>query len=256
MSESITQSTTQASGGVTDEARSAAKDVAGTAREQARHVGHEARDQAQHLWNQSRDELVHQASQQQSRLAGGLRDLGTQLQSMADGAQESGTATGLVREAAGHVQKAAGWFESREPGDVVQQVRAFARQRPGAFLAGAALLGVVAGRMTRATVDENRGGGQDGSSGPAAAAAPVPVSDYPGHGTTTSSRPAATTDPSLSGDGLGEPSLATGTAGTSTSTEHGGHGAMDPSGATMASPLRHNAPVAGASQPLADGEQR
>ena len=93
MSDSITQSSTpQASGGVKDEAQSAAKDVAGTAQEGARNVAHEARSQARQLWGQSRDEMVQQAGQQQARLAGGLRDLGSQLQSMAEGSQQSGTA--------------------------------------------------------------------------------------------------------------------------------------------------------------------
>jgi len=247
MSENFTQSPpAQASGGVKDEAQSAAKDVAGTAQEGAKSVAREARSQARELWGQSRDEMVHQAGQQQARLAGGLRDLSSQLQSMADGSQQAGTATDLVRQAAGQVRQAAGWLENREPGDVVEQVRSLARSRPGAFLAGAALLGVVAGRLTRATVDESRDKGSD-ISGPSAAAAPMPVSDYPGHGTTTTRTP-------LSGDALGEPGGAT--PAPRTSTEYQGHGATDPTGADAGSPLRQSAPVAGASQPpRTDGTQ-
>jgi hypothetical protein len=200
MSETTTSSTTETAketaSAVKDEATSAAQDVAGTAKQGAGHVAHEARNQARELWGQSRDELVGQAGNQQAKVAQGLRSLGSELQSMAEGSQAGGPATDLVREAASRVDSVAGWLENREPGDVVEQLRSFARRRPGTFLAAAAVAGLVGGRLTRAAVDEHRDSSSGGASsgvaspgavnpGASAATAPAPVSNYPGHGTTT-----------------------------------------------------------------------
>jgi hypothetical protein len=43
-------------------------------------------------------------------------------------------------------------LEQREPGDLVAEVRRFAQRRPGAFLVGALLAGVAAGRLTRGVI--------------------------------------------------------------------------------------------------------
>jgi hypothetical protein len=69
----------------------------------------------------------------------------------------------LAEQAAGRVDDAAGWLERHEPGEVLDSVRGLARRRPGAFLAGAALLGVLAGRLTRGAVDANRDTGGSSS---------------------------------------------------------------------------------------------
>jgi hypothetical protein len=58
-----------------------------------------------------------------------------------------------VTEQAGQV---AGWLENREPADVLDDVRSFARRRPGTFLMVAAAAGLVAGRLTRGAVDDRR----------------------------------------------------------------------------------------------------
>lgn len=155
-SDTTSMDSTTASGGTTGEAKSAAKDVAGTAKEQAGQVAGETRRQARQLWDQSRDELVQQSGQQQTRLAATLRDLGSELSAMADGPDQGGTATGLVRDVGDQVSSAASWLENKEPGDVLQEVRDFARRRPGTFLLVAAGLGVLGGRMTRGAVDEAR----------------------------------------------------------------------------------------------------
>jgi hypothetical protein len=62
----------------------------------------------------------------------------------------------VARQAADRADRAADWLGEREPGDVVDEIRSFARRRPGAFLIGAALAGVVVGRLTRGAVDAAR----------------------------------------------------------------------------------------------------
>lgn len=150
----------QGSPAVTDVAKSEASDVgqsavgagqhvAGVAKEQVTQVTAEAGKQAKDLLDQARSELTEQAGQQQLRLAVGLRSLGDELQSMVDNGQQSGVATDLAGQAAQKSHQVASWLDEREPGRLVEEVKDFARQRPGAFLLAAAGVGLVAGRLTR-----------------------------------------------------------------------------------------------------------
>jgi len=68
---------------------------------------------------------------------------------MADQCGRQGTATDLVHHASDRVQRVADWLEWREPGQVVEEVRDFARRHPGTFLSGATMAGVLAARLTR-----------------------------------------------------------------------------------------------------------
>jgi len=147
-----------------DEARSTVEDakasgqqVAATAKEQAGQVAGEAKGQAKEVLNQARRELQDQASSQHQRAAGGLHSLADELEGMATGtAPSSGVATDLVQQASSKARELARWLESREPGDLLDEARSFARRRPGMFLAGAAVLGLVGGRLTRGMADEAR----------------------------------------------------------------------------------------------------
>ncbi len=80
--------------------------------------------------------------------------------------QESGTATHWVHEAARSTGDAAGWLDQRDPGSLLDEVKRFARRRPGMFLAVAAGAGLLAGRMTRGLAggagDSSVGRSQDG----------------------------------------------------------------------------------------------
>jgi hypothetical protein len=68
---------------------------------------------------------------------------------MSDRTDGSGMAADLIQQVSRRTSDAASWLESREPGDLVNEVRRFARQRPGLFLAGTAVAGAVVGRLTR-----------------------------------------------------------------------------------------------------------
>jgi hypothetical protein len=128
----------------------AGQHVAGVAKEQAANVGAEAGRQAKDLLSQATSELSQQASQQQQRLAQGIRSLSEELHKMTQsGEQASGPAADLARQGAQRSRDFASWLEQREPGDLLQEVTIFARQRPGMFLALAAGVGLLAGRMTR-----------------------------------------------------------------------------------------------------------
>ncbi|MEV0003206.1 hypothetical protein AB0H28_13090 [Micromonospora sp. NPDC050980] len=156
-------------GGVRDQARQVGSDaahaggaVAQTAKEQGREVVGETRRQARDLYGEARHQVAGQAGEQQRRAAGGLRSLADEMRSMAEQGGGSGPVTELAHQAAERVHGVAGWLEQREPGDLLNEVKGYARRNPGTFLVGAALLGVVAGRLTRniAAVGNDGGAGQ------------------------------------------------------------------------------------------------
>jgi hypothetical protein len=134
-------------------AAEAGQQVVTTAKEQAQNVIAEAGGEVKDLLGQARTELMEQAGTQQERLATGLRALGDELHSMSQHSGEPGVATNLARQASGRTHDVASWLDSREPGQLVQELRTFARQRPGTFLALAAGAGVLAGRLTRGVKD-------------------------------------------------------------------------------------------------------
>jgi hypothetical protein len=136
-------------GDVRDSAKDAAASVAGTAKEQAGQVFGEAGAQARDLLSQGRAELSDQARSQQQRAAGSLHALSSQLHEMAANAPEPGLAQDLTGQVAGHAASLAAWLDDREPGAVLEEVREYARRRPGTFLALCAGAGVLAGRLGR-----------------------------------------------------------------------------------------------------------
>jgi hypothetical protein len=143
----------------TDVGRTAAdagRQVAGTAAEQAANVAQEVKTQARDLLGEARGQAQGQARAGQQKAADGIRSLSQELREMAEGGQQSGMASEVARQAADRADNLAEWLGRREPGDLVDEVRSFARRRPGAFLLGAAVAGVVVGRLTRGAVDSAR----------------------------------------------------------------------------------------------------
>ncbi|MEU9509785.1 hypothetical protein AB0D32_26285 [Micromonospora sp. NPDC048170] len=144
---------------VGSEARQAGGAVAQTAKEQGREVVGEAKRQARDIYGEARSQLASQTGEQQRRAAGGLRSLADEMRSMADQGGQGGPVTEIAHQAADRVHGVAGWLERREPGDIVAEVRDYARRNPGTFLVGAAVLGVLAGRLTKnLSADDGRGG--------------------------------------------------------------------------------------------------
>jgi hypothetical protein len=165
-------------------AREAGASVTDTAAEQARNVVEETRRQASGLLGEARSQAQAQAQAQQRKAAQNLHQLAGQLNDMAAKSGEAGLAARLTEEASHRVHDAAVWLDRREPGDLLGEVRDFARRRPGTFLLGAALAGVLAGRMTRGVSAAMKSGdspepGPSWQSTGASAAAPVPAASQP-----------------------------------------------------------------------------
>jgi hypothetical protein len=134
---------------VADTAKQAGAQVADTVKEQAGEVTAEAKHQARQLLAQAQSELTEQAAATQQRVAEGLHALADELSGMARNSEQDGVATDLARQAADKARQTAGWLADRDPGSLLDEVRSFARKKPGTYLAIALGAGVLAGRLTR-----------------------------------------------------------------------------------------------------------
>jgi hypothetical protein len=148
-------------------AAQAGSQVASTAADQAKEVVHETQRQASDLLHQGRSQLREQAVGQQQKAAQGLSSLASQLRGMADGSGGGapGPARDLIQQASGKLEEFGSFLQNREPADLLDEVRAYARRRPGTFLLGAAIAGVVAGRLTSGVKSAHTGSGALLSSG-------------------------------------------------------------------------------------------
>jgi hypothetical protein len=133
--------------GVGRSARQAGQRVAHTAASEAKQVVAETRYQARGLLEQGRQQVRDQVGFQQERVALRLATVADELREMAH-MSRSAPVGELVDQGAESLHQLAGWLKDQQPGDLVEEVRRFARRRPGVFLLGAALAGVVAGRLT------------------------------------------------------------------------------------------------------------
>lgn len=135
--------------------------VAGVAKDEAQNVASTAAEQARNLVNESlgqvTDQVTEQAGNQRDKLVGTLQSLGDDLEQMASQTGAPGLATDLAREVADRARALGSHLDGRAPGELLDDVRQFARRRPGAFVLGALAAGVVAGRVLRAAADGTAG---------------------------------------------------------------------------------------------------
>ena len=161
-------------------AAGSAQSVAETAKSEAANVAHEAKANAQDLLHQARTGLTSQAGTQQQKAAEGIRNISSQLHSMASAPDQQGMASDLVRQAADRASSVASWLENRQPGDLLTEVQRYARNNPGTFLLLAAGAGVLAGRLTRGlTAGAPETQGQVSASGQHRAVQPPAVQSPP-----------------------------------------------------------------------------
>ena len=128
----------------------AGSQVASTATDQAKEVVQETQRQAKDLLDQGRTQVREQAISQQQKAGQSLSSLAQELRGLADGTSSGapGPARDLLQQGAGMVEGFASKLQNREPAELLDDVRSFARRKPGMFLLGAAVAGVVAGRLT------------------------------------------------------------------------------------------------------------
>lgn len=141
----------------TSTATDQAKNVAGTAKQEAANVAGTAAEQARNVVGDVKQQvgaqLSDQTTTQRDKLSQTLRTFGDDLQQMAEQGPGQGMATDLAHEVSERVRAFGAHLEGREPTQLLDDARDFARRRPGTFLIGALAAGVVAGRLFRATAD-------------------------------------------------------------------------------------------------------
>ncbi|GAA4547716.1 hypothetical protein [Pseudonocardia xishanensis] len=164
-------------GAIGHSAADAGRQIADTAVDQAAEVGQEARRQAKDLFAQAREQATGQVRTGQQKAGESLQALASELRDMAGAGERSGVASDLAAQAAERLEGASHWLVEREPGDLVEEFRGFARRRPGAFLLGAAAAGLLVGRLTRGAIDANRDTGS--STTPGSPDVPPPTTTPP-----------------------------------------------------------------------------
>jgi len=138
--------------GAADAAKQAGGEVASTAAEKAKDVAAETKRQARDLVGEARNQVQSQVGDQHRNLVTNIRSLGDELGSMAGSGEQHGLASEIVSQAGDRARGVADWLDGRDPSQLLDEVRSFARRKPGVFLAGALIAGVAVGRLTRGVV--------------------------------------------------------------------------------------------------------
>lgn len=176
------------------------------AKEKVADVAAEAKDQALGLAHQVRSQMQDRTAEQHGRAKEQVRSVSDNLRQLAEGGGASGPVQQMVQELASRGEMLADYIESKDPQELMSDLRTFARRRPLMFLAGAAAAGLIAGRLTRGVVDSQR---SDDTSEPASidltTTSTPAIADYPS---------SVTTDGDLMADSLSEPYATTGTVGS------------------------------------------
>jgi F0F1-type ATP synthase membrane subunit b/b' len=133
---------------VAETAKSQVQDVKGTATEQAQQLGDEAKDHARDLVADLREDLRRRADEQGTRAAQALHDTSSQLRSMARSA-EGGAVVDLAQSAATRLDDVASRLDRSGIDGLLDDVRSYARRRPGTFLLAAGAAGFLVGRLAR-----------------------------------------------------------------------------------------------------------
>lgn len=135
-----------------------AKQAAAVAQDEAKQVASDVREQARGLLTETRTQVEDQSRTQRDRLVETIRTFSDDLDGMA--AQRGGLASDAAREVANRVRTFGQQLDGREPSELLDDLRSFARRRPGVFLTGSIIAGVVVGRFLRGSREAAQTTGQ------------------------------------------------------------------------------------------------
>lgn len=145
----VKDTVTDKGGQVADVAVQRAGDVAGVTKDELARLASDARGQFRTLWDQAAGQLREQAGTGQRQLAELVHGLAGELGELASKADSDGPVTSLLKQAAYRGGQFSHWLSDAETGDVLTELRRFARRRPVVFLASATLAGILVGRLGR-----------------------------------------------------------------------------------------------------------
>jgi hypothetical protein len=165
-------------------AKDSSTQVAQTVKEEAANVAGEVKSQVRSLAGEARDQVGGRIEQQKSTAVSALRTSADELHSLTSDGGHSRLTSELTRRAAEQAHSIADYLDAKGPSDILDDVRSFARRKPGMFLLAAGLAGVVVGRVVRGTV---------AASSPSDS--PRQLSTSGGYGTNTGIAPGYSTTP-------------------------------------------------------------
>lgn len=141
---------TQAGSEVKDTVKDNAQKVAGDVREHGLQLTHEATQQLHGIAGEATTKLREHGSQQTDRAAQQLRSLTEQARAFAEGrTDEAGQLPQLAQQATEKLQTIADRLESGGLDGAMDEIRTFARRKPGTFLLAAGVAGFLGGRVLR-----------------------------------------------------------------------------------------------------------
>ena len=149
-------------GGASSDGPGAGAEAAQAVREEATQVARQAREAggevARQARSRARDEFDRRSTMMGERATGTASD----LREVAVGLREKGneSAARIADEAAGRIDRIGGYLNDADFDRFGSDVRRFASRRPAAVAVGAVAVGVVAGRLLKASEPTNGGGGQ------------------------------------------------------------------------------------------------
>jgi len=139
--------------------------VVDVAKDQAQEVTSEFGTQARDLIGELKAQIRDKSVSQSDRLADNLWRLGDDLDGMTHSATSSGLTVDLTGMLASRVRDVSTFLGDHEPEELIDEIRQFARRRPGVFLLSAAVAGVAAGRLTRGAASSSGSRSSTGSTG-------------------------------------------------------------------------------------------
>jgi hypothetical protein len=135
------------------------------AKQQSQQLAQQARQQASDLANrgteQAKDQLAnqkHEASQRMVPVQTALRETAQQLRE-----QGQGSVGNYAERAADQVERFSTYLRETDVDEIMDEVRDFARRRPGLFLGGAAAAGFLATRFLKSSSEQQGVSGEYGS---------------------------------------------------------------------------------------------
>ncbi|MFE7776194.1 hypothetical protein ACFU5O_20285 [Streptomyces sp. NPDC057445] len=125
-------------------------EVAGTAAERVKAVAGETGAQVGSAIGELKQRVVGEGQGQVERVAGTVRQWADDLAGLAEKASDDSPARSLATQTADQGRRAADYLDKNGLDGLVGDLQNFARRRPGAFLGGAVLAGLVVGRPAKA----------------------------------------------------------------------------------------------------------
>ncbi len=119
---------------------------AGDVKDKVRAQAQDARDRAQAEAKKGFEQGKGRVVSQVNSVAQAFRKTGEQLRG-----EDQGDLAGYTERIADEVEKVSGYLEGKGLRDVIGDAETFARQRPGLFVGGALVVGLVAARFLRSS---------------------------------------------------------------------------------------------------------